>query len=65
MARISRHDQAHRLTVKRLGRVDSHYVSPFESKFDLMSYGKNPPGSSSLKPIFKGIGTGNTDYLTS
>ena len=43
MARLSRHDQAHRLTVKGLGRVDSHYVPPFESKFGLTSYRKNPP----------------------
>ena len=40
MARLSRHDQAHRLTVNRLGRVDSHYVSPFESKFGLTPYRK-------------------------
>ena len=26
---MSIHDQAHRLTVKRLGHVDSCYVSPF------------------------------------
>ena len=29
MARMSIHDQAHYLTVKRLGHVDSYYVSPF------------------------------------
>ena len=45
VARLSRHDQAHRLTVKRLGRVDSHYVLPFESKFGLTSYRKYLPGS--------------------
>ena len=28
MAKMSIHDQAHRLTVKRLGHVDSCYVSP-------------------------------------
>ena len=45
VARLSRHDQAHRLTVKRLGRVGSHYVLPFESKFGLTSYRKYLPGS--------------------
>ena len=29
MARMSIHDQAHHLTVKRLDHVDSCYVSPF------------------------------------
>ena len=29
VARLSRHDEAHRLTVKRLGHVDGYYVSPF------------------------------------
>ena len=38
-ARMSIHDQAHRLTVKRLGRVDSCYVSPFV-KYVLTLYRK-------------------------
>ena len=32
VVRLSRHDQARRLTVTRLGRMDSHYVSSLESK---------------------------------
>ena len=43
VVRLSRHNQAHRLAVRWLGRVDSHYVSPFESKFDLMTYRESPP----------------------
>ena len=32
VARLSRDKQAHRLSVKRLGRVDSLFVLPLESK---------------------------------
>ena len=39
MARMSIHDQAHRLTVKRLGHVDSCYVSSFV-KYVLTLYRK-------------------------
>ena len=39
MAKPSIHDQAHRLTVKRLGHVDSCYVSPFV-KYVLTLYRK-------------------------
>ena len=43
--RLSRHEQAHGLTVRRLDRVDSHYVSPFEGTFGLMTYQTyTPPG---------------------
>ena len=40
LAILSRHEQAHRLTGRRLGCVDSHYVSPFESEFGLTTYGE-------------------------
>ena len=43
VARLSGHDQAHRLTVRRLGPVDSYYVSPFDSKSGLTTYLKYPP----------------------
>ena len=43
LARLCRHDQAHRLTVKRLGRMDSHYVSPFDNKSGLTRYRRYPP----------------------
>ena len=46
VARLSRHDSAHRLVVKRLGCGDIHYVSPFQSKFGLTSYWKYPPPRS-------------------
>ena len=39
MAKPSIHDQAHRLTFKRLGHVDSCYVSPFV-KYILTLYRK-------------------------
>ena len=52
MARLSRHDQAHRLTVKRLGRVDSHYVSPSRVSSALRHTGRTPL-ISILKPIFQ------------
>ena len=44
--RLSRHEQAHRLTITRLGRVDSHYMSLLESKFGLMTYREYPPPGS-------------------
>ena len=53
VARLSRHDQAHFLTFKRVGRVDIHYVSPFESKFGLTTYQEYSPRNSILKIIFR------------
>ena len=36
VARMSRHDQANRLTVKRLGCVDSYFMSPSRVKYVLI-----------------------------
>ena len=41
-AKLPRHNQAHRLSVKRLSRVDSQFVSPLESKFGLKHTGNTP-----------------------
>ena len=35
VAKLSRHNQAHRLSVKWMGRVDSQFMSPLESKSGL------------------------------
>ena len=43
MSRLSRDDQTSGLTVKRLGRVDSYDVSPFDSKFGLRHTGSTSP----------------------
>ena len=51
--RLSRHEQAHGLTVRRLDRVDSHCVSPFEGTFGPMTYQKYTPPDSTLKPILR------------
>ena len=51
--RLSRHEQAHGLTIRRLDRVDSHYVSPFEGTFGLMTYQTYTPRDSTLKPILR------------
>ena len=42
VAKLSRHNQAHRLSVKRLGHVDSQFVSPLESKSGRKHTGKTP-----------------------
>ena len=42
VAKLSRHNQAHRLSVKRLGRVDSQVILLFESKPGLKHTGKPP-----------------------
>ena len=42
-AKLSRHNQAHRLPVKRLGRVDSQFVSPLEGKSGLKHTGSTAP----------------------
>ena len=41
--KLSIYNQAHRLSVKRLGRVDSQFVSPLESKSGFKHTGKTPP----------------------
>ena len=53
VARLYRHDQAHRFTVRRLGRVDSHFVSYFERESGLTTYREYPPRTSTPKPIFQ------------
>ena len=63
VVRLSRHNQAHHLSVKRLGLADSQFVSHFESKYGLKTYRKHPS-----RPIirsnqyFGGLGTRNTYY---
>ena len=42
-SKLPRHSQAHHLSVKRLGRVDSQFESLLESKSGLKHTGSTPP----------------------
>ena len=62
VVRLSRHNQVHRLTVKRLGCVDSRFVSPFDSRSGLTRYRKYPlpdlyPETYISEEYVQGIGT--------
>ena len=52
-----------KLSIKRLGSVDSICVLPFESNLGLTSYRKYPPGPLAWNLYFKGVGTRNTYYI--